>query len=100
MLQREREAGDGAGDADAEPGVAGGVRIDLAVRADEDVGPHRRGRPLAVVDRDILLAAVILAAVEMHQHEAAAADIAGLGQRHRQRKADRHGGIDRIAARA
>ena len=34
----------------------------------------------------------------MHQHEAAAADIAGLRMRHRQREADRDRGIDRVAA--
>ena len=35
----------------------------------------------------------------MHHHEAAAADIAGIGQGHGQRKAYGHGGIDGIAAR-
>ena len=35
----------------------------------------------------------------MHQHEAAAADVAGLRMRHREREADRDRRIDRIAAR-
>ena len=35
----------------------------------------------------------------MHHHEAAAADIAGIGQGHGQRKAYGHGSIDGIAAR-
>ena len=34
----------------------------------------------------------------MHQHEAAAADIAGLRMRHREREADRDRGVDCIAA--
>jgi hypothetical protein len=34
----------------------------------------------------------------MHDHEAAAAQIAGLRQRHREREADRHGSVDRVAA--
>ncbi len=34
----------------------------------------------------------------MHQHEAAAADIAGLRMRHREREADRDRGIDCVAA--
>jgi hypothetical protein len=35
----------------------------------------------------------------MHQHEAATADIAGLRMCHGEREADRHRGVDRIAAR-
>jgi hypothetical protein len=34
----------------------------------------------------------------MHHHEAAAADVAGVGQGHGQRKAHGHGGIDGVAA--
>ena len=33
----------------------------------------------------------------MHHHEAAAADVAGVGQHHRQREAHRHGGVNGIA---
>ena len=32
----------------------------------------------------------------MHHHEAAAADVAGVGQYHRQREAHRHGGVNGI----
>ena len=51
------------------------------------------GRRLAIVDGDVLVAVG-----EMHHHEAAAADVAGLGQGHREREADRDGRVDRVAA--
>ena len=68
-----------------------GVRLSFGV--EEHVGPRRRRCGFAVVDRYVLVAAG-----QVHHHEAAAADIAGLGQADRQREADRHRGIDRIAA--
>ena len=44
------------------------------------------------------MAMVLIEIGAMDQHEAAAADIAGARQGHREREADRHRGVDRIAA--
>ena len=93
FLVRERKPRDRAGHADAERRVARLARIGLALLVEEHVARHRGRRGLAVVDRDRLVAAR-----EMHQHEAAAADIAGLRMRDGEREADRDRGVDRVAA--
>ena len=89
----ELEAGDRAGDADRKAGIARLERIGLAVGVEEHVLGRRRGRGLAVVDRDRL---ITISA--MNQHEPAAADIAGARQGDGERKADRDCRIDGIAA--
>ncbi len=53
---REFEAGDRSGHADREPGIARLERIGLAVGVEEHVLGRRRGRGLAIVDRDRLVA--------------------------------------------
>ena len=93
LLMRERQPRDRAGHADAERRIARLLRIGFALLVEEHVARHRGGRGLAIVDRDRLVARG-----EMHQHEAAAADIAGLRMRHGEREADRDRGIDRVAA--
>src|SRR5207253_8970296 len=83
-LMRERKPRDGAGHADTERGVARLLRVDLALLIEKCVTRQRGGRGFAVVDRDRLVAAA-----KVHQHEAAAADIAGLRMRDRERETDR-----------
>ncbi len=90
---REREAGDRAGHADGERGVARLARVRFAPLVEEDVARDRGRRGLAIVDRG-----VEVAVREVDHHVAAAADIAGARIGHRQRKAGRHRGIDRVAA--
>ena len=89
----ELEAGDRPRHADREAGKARLERIGLAVGVEEHVLGRRRGRGLAIVDRDRLIAISA-----MNQHEAAAADIAGARQGDGERKADRDRRIDGIAA--
>ena len=89
----ELEAGDGPRHADREARIARLERIGLAVGVEEHVLGRRRGRGLAVVDRDRLIAIGA-----MDQHEAAAADIAGARQGDGERKADRDRRIDGVAA--
>ncbi len=72
FLQRQREARDGAGHADAERGIARFCVVGLAVGSEEDIARCRRRCGLAIIDRD-----VFIAAGAMNHHEAAAADIAG-----------------------
>ena len=93
FLQRQRQARDGAGHADAERGIARLGDIGLAVGAEEHVARRRGRRGLAIVDRDVLAA---LRRVD--DHEAAAADVSGARIGDGQRKAGRDRGIDRIAA--
>ena len=76
-----------------EAGIARLERIGLAVGVEEHVLGRRRGRGLAIVDRDRLIAIGA-----MNQHEAAAADIAGARQGDGERKADRDRRIDGVAA--
>ena len=90
---RELEPGDGPRHADGEAGKARLERIGLAVGVEEHVLGRRRGRGLAVVDRDRLIAIGA-----MDQHEAAAADVAGARQRDGEREADRDRRVDRVAA--
>jgi hypothetical protein len=92
-IERDRQARDRAGHADPEPALARFFRIGRAVGAEKDVGRRVARRGLAIVDRQVL---VVLR--QMHQHEAAAAEITGLRQRHGERKADRDRGVDRVAA--
>ena len=93
FLQRQRQAGDGAGHADGEAVVARFLRVGFAL-ASRKVSLRGRGRRgLAVVDGD-----VALALGEMDHHEAAAADVAGARIGHRHGEADRDRGIDRVAA--
>ena len=89
----EFEAGDGAGHADRQAGIARLERIGLAVGVEEHVLGRRRGRGLAVVDGDRL---VEIGA--MDQHEAAAAEVAGARQGDGEREADRDRRVDRVAA--
>ena len=92
-LSASAQPGDGAGHADPEPGIAGFFRIGLAVGPEEYVGCRRGGRRFAIVEGDSSLRRG-----EMDHHETAAADVPGLGQRHRKREPDRDRGIDGIAA--
>ena len=50
----------------------------------------------AISRKSIAVSLPVLAVVQ--DHEAAAADVARVGQRHRQREADGHGRVDRVAA--
>ena len=72
---------------------ARGQSLSSAVLGATHIARDRGGSSLAVINCDRLVARR-----EIHQHETAAADIAGLRMRHRERKADRHRGIDGIAA--
>ncbi len=92
-LMRERESRDRAGHADTERRVARLPGVGLAFLVEEGFARHRGRRGLAIVDGDRLVARR-----QMHQHEAAAADVAGLRMRHRERESDRNRGIDRVAA--
>ena len=63
-------------------------------RSSRNMSRARRGRRrLAIIDGDRLAALG-----EVHEHEAAAAEIARPRQRHGQGEADRHGRIDGVAA--
>ena len=93
FCMRQRKPGDRAGHADGKPGVARLCRIGIALRVEEHGRRGGRRRGLAIVDGD-----VAVAVGEMDHHEAAAADIAGARIGDRERKADRHRGIDRVAA--
>ena len=91
----EREACDGARNADAEPARLRFRRDEIAFLVEEDIA-RRIGRSgFAIIDGDVLRRMG-----EMHEHEAAAAEIAGAGKRHRQGEAGGDGRIDRIAAAA
>ncbi len=65
----------------------------MLVRSQEHVNRSGRRRRLPIVDRNVLVVVC-----QMHQHETAAPDIAGLWDSHREREADRHRGINGIAA--
>ena len=93
FAMRERKPADRAGHADRERAVARFLRVGLAVVVEKDVRVDRRRRGLAIIDGDVLARLR-----EVQHHEAAAAEIAGARIGHRERKADRDGGIDRIAA--
>ena len=93
FLQRQREACDRAGHADAERGIARLGVVRLAVGTEEHIASRRGRRRLAVIDRHILVAAG-----EMDDHESAATDIAGARVGDGHREAGRHGGVNRIAA--
>jgi len=92
--ERVREAGHRAGHAD------GVVRVErlavdhLAAGVQEHVAVRSSRRRFAEVQRDALPGFRLV-----HHHEAATAEIAGVGQGHGQCKADGHGCIDGIAAR-
>ncbi len=92
FFQRQRQAGDRPRHADGHAAVARQLAVGLAGGVQKHVAAGAARRLLAVVDRHRL------AGRRMHDHEAAAAEIAGLRQRHGEREADRHGGVDRIAA--
>ena len=89
----EFEAGDRARHADGKARIARLERIGLAIGVEEHVLGRRRGRGLAIVDRNRLIAIGA-----MDQHEAAAADVAGARQGDGERKADRNRRIDGVAA--
>ena len=91
----ELEARHRARHADSQARPARLERIGFTVGVEEHVLGRRRRRRLAIVDGDRLAE---IGAVD--QHEAAAADIAGARQGDREREADRHRRIDRIAAEA
>src|SRR5262249_42519803 len=92
-LVRQREARDGAGDADRERGIARLARIGVALLVEEDVGRRRLRGGLAIVDRDLAVRPR-----QMDHHIAAATDIAGTRIGDRERKAGGDCRIDRIAA--
>ena len=93
FVQRQREARDRAGHADAERGVARLRRYRACRRRRENIARGRGRRGLAIVDGDVLVALG-----RMDHHETAAADIAGARIGHGQRKTGGDRGIDRIAA--
>jgi hypothetical protein len=64
----------------------------LAVRADEHVAARPTGGALAVVEQEGFTRGL------PDEHEAAAADVAGLGIHHRHREPRGDGGVDRVAA--
>ena len=86
------QAGHGAGHAHGSMGVERLAVDDVALGVLEGGAGGRGGRGLAEVQRHVLAGAGV-----MHHHEAAAPDVAGVGQHHRQRKAHRHGGVNGIA---
>ena len=86
-----KQAGNGAGHAGGAVAETRLLGIDLAGGIQEHVACGSKRSHLAVVDGDDFLLGR-----ERDEHEAAAAEIARLGMCNRQRKADRHGGIDRI----
>jgi len=93
VSQRVRKARDGAGHAD---GVGREERLaadDLAACVQVHVAVGAAGRHFAEIQRHVAAGPGV-----MHHHEAAAAQVACVGQRHRQRKAHGDGGIHRIAA--
>ena len=90
---RQGEAAHGAGHADREARIARFARIGLAALVEEHVVGRRGRRRLAIIDGDRLAALG-----EVHEHEAAAAEIARPRQGHGQGEADRHGRIDGVAA--
>ena len=93
FFQRMGQPGDGAGDADRQMGVERAVGDHLALLVEIHVAESLGRGHLAEVAGDVLAALGV-----MDDHEAAAADIAGVRQHHRQGEADGHRRIDRIAA--
>jgi len=93
VIQRIGQAGHGARDADRRRREQRLVDDHPALVVEIHVARRRRRRGLAEVDRDVLAGLAVV-----QDHEAAAADVARVGQRHRQRETDRHGRIDRVAA--
>ena len=92
LFERQRQSGDRPRHARGQPGIAGFLRVILAVPVEEHVARCRPRRGLAIIDRSCG------AVGEPDQHESAAAEIAGLRVRHRQRKGDRHRRIHGVAA--
>ena len=92
-LQRHGHARDGAGNAHAQARILAAEEICLAHLVDIARLGHGGGGRLTKVDGFRLLAIR-----PVHDHEAAAADIAGTGQGHCQGEADRDRCIHRIAA--
>ncbi len=82
-----------AGDADGLAGAPRGVPVRLAAGRQEHAGGRGRRRGLAIIDRHGLVPVG-----QMHEHEAAAAEVARLRQSHGQREADGDRGVDRVAA--
>ena len=68
------------------------MRIRIAPGVEKHRWRRRRRRGLAIID------CRVLAVGEMDQHKPAATDVAGARIGHRQRKADRHRGVHRVAA--
>jgi len=93
FLQRQRQPGHGAGDTDAERGIARFGDVGLAVGPEKNLWRGRGRRGLAIVDGDVLMT---LGRVD--HHEAAAADIARARIAHGQREAGGDRRIDRVAA--
>ena len=92
MLQRVEQARNSSRNASRSPAVARLVPIDISPRVEKHVAARRRGRCLAIVDGEFS------APGERNQHEAAAAEIAGLRMRDSERETDGNRGIDRVAA--
>src|SRR5581483_8979654 len=91
FVKREIEAADGAGNARGAPsvdGIAGG----LAARVEIHVVRRFFGCAFAEIDEGGL------AVGETDQHEAAAADVSGVGMRDGERKSDGDRSVDRIAS--
>src|SRR5581483_8616837 len=91
FVKREIEAADGAGNARGAPsvdGIAGG----LAARVEIHVVRRFFGCAFAEIDEGSL------AVGETDQHEAAAADVSGVGMRDGERKSDGDRSVDRIAS--
>ena len=92
VLLRIGEAGDGAGDAD---GLVAEGRLpgdDIAVRVEIHVGGGSGRGLLAIVDE------MGVAGVHADEHEASAADIAGLGEDDGEGETDGDGRVHRVAA--
>ncbi len=92
-IECEAEPGDGAGHPYSQSSVSRLGRIGFLVRPEEYVSRCSRRSGFPVIDRRILVAVC-----DMHQHKAAATDISGLGDGHRQRKADCHRSVHGVAA--
>ena len=90
---RQRQTRHRAGHADGERAIARLFRIGIALGIEEHGWRRGGGGGLAIVDRHV---AVVFG--KMDHHEAAAAEIAGARIGDREREADRHRRVDRVAA--